>query len=135
MRWLAICFLGLCGSIAEAQVIYEPVQYQFGGQNAYYYGGSDLRVHATAGQLSAQPGFGRSEGFAFASGNVTTHREVNNDRPRVFDDRLPGVNATIYGVTIDDARNAAYQNSPTYFRKRDLPAALRRGDSPISSEP
>ena len=42
----------------------------------------------------------------------------------VYSDCRPGVNVSVYGYTSVDARNEAYANVPTYFRKRDLSFAL-----------
>ena len=38
-----VCVLG---SISSAAVVYEPVQYQYGYQPRYYYGGSNPAVFA-----------------------------------------------------------------------------------------
>jgi hypothetical protein len=110
-------------SVARAQVVYEPVQYQFGGQNPYYYGGTDPRVH---GRVASQAGvgFGRVNGFDFVSGTVNTHRAVTSLPARVFTDAYPGYDARTLGFTASDARNEAYANTPRYFRKIDL---LRTG--------
>ncbi len=104
---------------AAAQTIYEPIRYQYGGQNTFYYGGSDPDViRRASGPATAT--WGRINGYAFTSGNVTTHRTVNNDRVRVYTDAIPYWNATLFGFTIDDARNEAYQSAPRYFRKSDI---------------
>lgn len=109
-------------STASAQVFYEPVQYQYGkGPNVYYYGGDDPRVHYYA--MTPQGGagrWGRTEGWAFASGNVLTHRAVSTEPTRTFTDAIPYMNATFYGYTAADARNEAYSRVPTYFRKSEL---------------
>ena len=69
MSRLIVSFCGalvaLASTAASAQVFYEPVQYQyFAGGRAYYYGGHDWRVHARANQLSHEPGYGRTNGYA-----------------------------------------------------------------------
>ena len=111
-------------SPALAQVIYTPVQYQYGqGQNVYYYGGSNPLVHYYANQPQGAAGtWGRIQGWNFASGNITNHREVSHEPTRTFVD-APGfmyANATFWGYTPDDARNDAYANATRYFRKADL---------------
>jgi len=117
---LCALFLGVASS-ASAQVIYEPVQYQyFSGGRAYYYGGADPMVHADANHLSHEEGYGRTQGYAFHSGNIDTHREVVTSHIRVYTDMIPNWNGHVFGYTVDDARNAAYMNAPTYFRKADL---------------
>jgi hypothetical protein len=100
-----------------------PVQYQyFSGGRAYYYGGSDPYVHARANALSGEVGFGRTNGYAFVSANIDTHREVVTERTRAYTDTIPHWNGRIFGYTPDDARNAAHQNADLYFRKSDLRA-------------
>jgi hypothetical protein len=41
-------------------------------------------------------------------------------RPAVFTDCVPFRDASYFGYTPADARNEAYANAPTYFRKADL---------------
>jgi len=113
-----------CASSSFAQIIYEPVQYQYGDQNKFYYGGSDPRIiqHAM-GPRDAAGRWGRVNGYDFVSGNIDTHREVCSEPERTFTDARGYENARIYGFTATDARNEAYANVPTYFRKSDLLAA------------
>lgn len=121
-------------SSASAQVFYEPVRYQYGHQNnIYYYGGSDPQVHYYAQfPIGGDGRFGRAGGWAFASGNVDTHREVANEPTRVYTDSPPfryDSGGTFAGFTATDARNDAYANVPTYFRKSELlNAAVQRPD-------
>jgi hypothetical protein len=94
------------------------VQYQhFVGGRAYYYGGTDPAVHDDAAALSLVPGFGRTGGYAFQSGDIDRHREVTTERARVYTDALPGQDARQFGFNAINAANEAYANSPTYFRK------------------
>ena len=119
---IALALLACFVSSASAQIIYEPVQYQYeAGGTTYYYGGSDPRVHAYA-QLpySTSGTWGRTSGFAFVSGDVRSSRSVSNEPVRVFTDAVGLVNAHLLGFTPDDARNEAYANQPRYFVKRDL---------------
>jgi hypothetical protein len=123
---VAVLFCALVSSLAGAQVIYEPVQYQYdGGGRAYYYGGSNPLVHRNANLLSHESGFGRSNGWAFHSGSIDTHREVGTEPTRIYSDMIPTWNARVFGYTADDARNAAYANSATYFRKADVARLAR----------
>jgi hypothetical protein len=120
----AMLFVAVAGSMisagsAGAQVMYEPVQYQYGGQQHYYYGGSDPAMHARAAGPSCG-NWGRVNGFAFASGDVMRHREVSYERLRVYCDAYPLANAANYGMTPDDARNEAYRGTALYFCKGDL---------------
>lgn len=118
--------LGFGAPSADAQIIYEPVRYQYGGQNAYYYGGCDPRVHEAAAWPWA-PGttWGRGNGWAFRSASIDTHREVASERQRTYTDAMPLRNAWVYGFTANDARNEAYARQPNYFRKIDLLRAAR----------
>lgn len=123
---LAVCVVAVLlgvGSSAFAQIIYEPVTYQYSsGGSLYYYGGSNERVHEAADHLSGEATYGRSNGYAFHSANIDTHREVVNEPTRVYTDMIPFQNAHFFGYTVNDARNAAYAKAATYFNKA---AALR----------
>ena len=109
MRLVGGLVVVLCAASSFAQVIYEPVQYQYkSGGRSYYYGGADARVHMSAAwPMVYGADWGRSNGLAFHSANVHTHREVATERPRVYTDALPLRNAYIYGFTANDARNEA----------------------------
>ena len=110
-----------CASSSFGQIIYEPVRYQYGDQNKFYYGGSDPRIIQQAmGPRDAAGRWGRVHGYDFVSGNIDTHREVCSEAERTYTDALGFQNARIYGFTATDARNEAYANIPTYFRKSDL---------------
>jgi hypothetical protein len=99
MRIAAVCaMMFIFAASASAQIIYTPVQYQYGHDigNVYYYGGHDPRVFRMA-------------------------EAPNNNTPdQVYSDAIPYTNAAIYGYGPDDARNEANQSIPRYFRKRDL---------------
>lgn len=117
-------------SAAAAQVIYEPVQYQYSaGGRTYYYGGADPFIHRRAASQSYVSGYGRTNGWAFHSATIDTHREVSTEPQRIFSDAMPTLDARFHGYTADDARNEAYQNATRYFRKADLPrTAVRQQD-------
>jgi hypothetical protein len=122
MSRLVAVVVVLCVSLsASAQLIFEPVQYQYGGQNPFYYGGSNPQVIALGNQPACGE-YGRVHGWAFISANGVTHREVGTEPLRVYTDCIGNgfVNARIYGYSIDDARNEAYNNVPRVFRMRDL---------------
>lgn len=123
---IAVFLCAFASAGAGAQVVYEPVQYQYvSGGRFYYYGGSSPLVHRNANLLSHEPSFGRSNGWAFHSGSIDTHREVGTEPTRAYTDMIPTWNARVFGYTAGDARNAAYANSATYFRKADLPLMAR----------
>jgi hypothetical protein len=112
---------------AMAQIIYEPIQYQFGDQNKFYYGGTDARVFERAAAPSdAGAQWGRIDGYDFASGDIRVHREVGDQPARVYSDALPAQNAALYGFTATDAANVANASMPRYFRKADVLAAERQ---------
>jgi hypothetical protein len=104
---------------AMGQIIYLPVQYQYGQGNPYYYAGSDPRIHVAAAYPRSAT-WGRINGHAFVSGNVHTHREVATDGLRIYSDCRPFVNMATYGMTVADVHNETYQRVPRYFRKGDL---------------
>jgi hypothetical protein len=93
-------------SLAQAQVIFQPVQFQYGsGNDTYYYGGSDPAVFAKAERTAA----------------ARQIRGVADTKPQIYSDAIPHQpNAAVYGVTAADARNQAYASVPNYFRKGDL---------------
>jgi hypothetical protein len=102
-------------SSASAQIIYEPVQYQYGGTQApFYYGGNDPDMFRFAEREYALA----HSGFAMAHGDVTQYYAVDLTYPHVYIDQLPRTNAAIYGYNANDARNDAYANAARYFTKR-----------------
>ena len=123
MRFVAVVCVLCVTSFASAQLIFQPVQYQYGGQNSFYYGGSNPLVIARGNQPACGE-YGRVHGYAFISGNGETHREVGTEPLRVYTDCVGRgfTNAHFYGYGIDDARNEAYANVPLVFRMRDLVA-------------
>jgi len=127
---MVLAGVSVWGAGASAQIVYEPVQSQyFAGGRAYYYGGSDPRVHASARRESGLSSWGRSNGYAFHSGTIDTHREVSTEPTRVYSDQVPGWNARVFGYTANDAQNQANANAYTYFRKADLlRTAIRQAD-------
>ena len=102
---------------AHAQVVYEPVNVQHGGQNTYYYAGTDPTIHEAA-KFPSAPGaaWGRTNGYAFVSGK----RAVVERRARIFTDSLGSFDARVYGMTVADVVNEANARVPRYFRKSDL---------------
>ena len=104
-------------SIASAQVIFEPVRYQYGNDYKFYYGGSDPRV------------IERALDYEYRAG-----RRVSPEAApfRIYCDSYPNHNAALYGATIADARDEAYHNVPRYFRTRDLlNAAIPQADGTL----
>ncbi|MGD1277354.1 MAG: hypothetical protein ABR964_09035 [Tepidisphaeraceae bacterium] len=100
-KWMFVSAWLLCSASAGiAQIIFEPVQYQYGTAVKFYYGGSD--------PATLRRGFchGRTD--------------LSAQLPRVYTDQLPDLNAALYGWTTADARNEAYASVARYFRKADL---------------
>ncbi len=110
---------------ASAQVIYEPIRYQhaLGDDQVLYYGGSNPRVIENARrtyQLYNQPRATTSR----AASRTTIRKGLTGGGPYVYSDVAPYMNLSLYGFDAADARNEAYANAPTYFRK--LRTAPRR---------
>lgn len=115
--WVALLSLA---SAASAQVIYEPVQYQYvRGGAMYYYGGSDPQVFGLAEYNAELFNAARTMG----KGGLTVERVVNVTRTHVYSDLFPYRDAKLMGFTPDDAANEANANLPRYFRKGNLLAA------------
>ena len=121
----------LLAAKASAQIVYEPVRYQYGcGPNVFYYGGSDPDVVRRAMQPMGGAGrWGRTLDYAFVSGDVDVHREVRSEPLRVYTDAMPRRNARLYGFTATDAYNEANANVPNYFVKADAMATAHRDAS------
>ena len=118
------CLAVVClAPAASAQVIYAPVQYQHTlGDTVLYYGGSNPRVIEQARRNYAL--YNRPRAYDARGHELATIRKgLTRQAPYVYTDAAPHVNASLYGYTAADARNEAYANVPTYFRKRDLLAA------------
>jgi hypothetical protein len=122
-RFAAFLFLLSIASTSFAQVIYEPVRYQHGSeQNRYLYGGSDPRLHGFASVDASRVGYhyGGINFHRFDGGNTFNQPSPMYNRDRVYSDYVGRIDASLFGYTVADARNEAYANSPTYFRKADL---------------
>ena len=116
----------------NAQIFYEPVQYQYGDQNKFYYGGTDPSVFKrAAAPADAGATWGRVNGYDFASGDVWVHREVSDQPARVYSDALSTQSATLYGFTATDAANVANAAVPRYFRKADVISAATQTPGPL----
>jgi hypothetical protein len=129
LRCVAVALaLFVLSTSAMAQVMYEPIRYQYETPRGekYYYGGVDPRVHAVASNYYYSGcGF---HGYAtnlhrFDGGNSFGQPSPYYDRTPIYTDCIPYQNASWFGYTQADARNEAYANSPTYFRKADLLAS------------
>jgi hypothetical protein len=125
-------------SLAGAQTIYAPVQYQYGvEQYRYYYGGSDAAVFDRADRTMA---IDRLTDIPHDSRRYTdayVHMNLIGQLDRVYSDVIPSLNARTFGYMQRDAANDAYANVPRYFRKAELVAAavdLPDGSRVISSQ-
>lgn len=101
---LAALMVGMFASMSGAQVIYLPVQYQYGHGEKYYYGGDDPYVFAAAERVSL----------------IRRLNHVHREPVRVYSDLFPFWNAALFGFTPTHARNEAYWRTPRYFTKAEL---------------
>lgn len=120
--------VALLASSASAQVIYEPVQYQFGEAKKYYYGGSDSRFARFLARQASRPMYDRPTDYGLNGSRVDAFGEPVTCVPRVYSDWYPYENANVYGYTPTDAYNEANANVPLYFTKRDAVLAATRMD-------
>ena len=113
---------------AQAQIIYEPVQYQYRGTPTFYYGGSDPAVFEQAERVGCLYHHRERGGGLGGRANGYLSSRVLGPRQYVYSDCAPYMNLWLYGFTPTDARNEAYRNVPRHFRKSDLKrAAVRAG--------
>ena len=122
-------------STAVAQVVYEPVRYQYGQYSEVYYGGTNpsftshnyvylppalqaayaaRRMNAPGGAYQYTPYGPGSPFFSPYPGDASTSAAAY--KPYVFTDLLPYEEAGQFGYTPDNARNEAYQNVPLFQR-------------------
>jgi hypothetical protein len=117
-RAAAVTLLLVIASSATAQVIYEPVQYQYTNEVTYYYGGNNPLMHQHIEMVKCRDGYPSSiTGNHYNSLRHTLAQAT--DRTYVFSDCFYG-NAAVYGYTTVDAYNEAMANVPLYYTKRDL---------------
>jgi hypothetical protein len=111
-------------SLAGAQTIYAPVQYQYGvEQYRYYYGGSDAVVFDRAERTMAIDELTDIPHDSRRYTQAYVHLNLIGQLDRVYSDVIPSLNARTFGYLPRDAANDAYANVPRYFRKADLVAA------------
>jgi hypothetical protein len=128
MKTVSLVVLALLAwaSSASAQVVYEPVRYQY-GPNVYYGGtnpsfGNSAYSNLPPGLQSAAPVAGAGAGLPGVSSSYLygspsgTYPSLSMGTPQptvhVYSDALPYQEASQYGYTPDDARNEAYANVP-----------------------
>ena len=126
----AVVVLFVAASSASAQVIYEPVRYQYGDALKYYYGGNNPAMFDYAERVLCRNGYPNSMLRNYTN-LYNTVGQVGENKI-ILTDCLPLHNAAAYGFTVNDARNEAYGNVPLYFRKRDLlDAAIPAADGTL----
>ena len=134
-RSLAVLLCSIVSSSsAFAQVIYQPVQYQFStghGDQTYLYGGTNPYIHSIARRCVPYSYAGNLHNFD--GGNSFGQPSPMYDRSEIYSDCVGGtLNARYFGWTEADVRNEAYANAPRYFRKADLLAsAVRQSDGSL----
>ena len=119
LRIAAVTLLLVVASSASAQVIYEPVKYQYGNGMTFYYGGSDPSMLHYIEHVKCRNGYPSDITGNYYSHLYKTLGQIGEPR-YVFTDCMPYRNAAVYGYTSVDARNEANANVPRYFTKRDL---------------
>ena len=115
---VALLTLTICSS-GSAQVLYEPVQYQYHfASSSFYYGGTEARVFRyAAAAIQARD---------YSSVARTIHavcRGYVYSGAGALGNGFENVHTGYRSFTANDARNEAYASLPRYFRKRDLLAA------------
>ena len=118
---------------ASAQVIYEPVQSEYRTPHGkYHYGGSDPQAHEWAWRrLECLRGSAGVHEGRYGYGYI--HPKLIGSPPEyVVSDCAPYLNATVYGMTANDARQEAYGTSAGYYKKSEIlkeavPAADGKG--------
>jgi hypothetical protein len=115
----------LFAAFSSAQVIYEPVQYQYRTPNGetFYYAGDNPRVFEYARQRLEC--FGGIQAYpTWLPGAGYLRRGLIGDPAQfTFSDCAPYRNAVVFGYTSVDVRNEAYARVPQFFRMSDLNAA------------
>jgi hypothetical protein len=136
MRCLAFLLAALCASSAFAQILYEPIHYQYStgnGDEKFCYGGSDPRILCYANNYCPAYHYGGINIHRFDAGASFNQPSPMYQRERVFSDCVRGLDASYFGYTCADARNDAYANAPLYFRKADLiNSAIREPDGSLT---
>ena len=120
-------------SSASAQVIYQPVQVQYGTDMKYYYGGGNPDQHAYADRVACRNGYPSATTGNYYSSLHCTLGQVGENR-LILSDCLPYRNAAVYGYREHDAVNEANAAAMQYYRKGDL-LAVPAGDGTLVSSP
>jgi hypothetical protein len=146
MAAVGAALLGAAACAAEAQTVYEPVQYQYGQYHEIYYGGKSplitsnnfiytpqtLQAAMTARRYNAPvypypSPYTQGSGVFFSpyvQGTTTSVPVVNSF---IFSDYFPYEEVGQFGYTIDDARNEAYMNVPRYQTMAPAAGAMAAG--------
>jgi hypothetical protein len=117
-RAAAVLLLLVVAKCATAQVVYEPVQYQYRNGITYYYGGNNPIVHHRADLAKCRDGWP----IGIDGEHAMSHRSLLGQATEpqyVYTDCFRG-NAAVYGLTPTDAHNEAMAHVPLYYTKRDL---------------
>lgn len=106
-------------SSARAQVIYEPVQYQFGTNPHIYYAGNDPGMLHYIEHEKCRNGYPNA--ITGLQSDGLRHAPLRlREGEFVYSDCIGYRNAYVYGYTVTDVRNEAYMAVPRYFTKHDL---------------
>jgi hypothetical protein len=122
IAWM-IAAIAISIQSAHAQIIFKPVQYQYGSDFHYYYGGSDPAVLARGDRLLAMFEAAKSYG----AGDVRGHRGDWVVGSQLYSDAFPSRDPALFAFTAEDAANEAAENCPRFFTmRRELAHARRR---------
>jgi hypothetical protein len=122
-KWVLVCCVALFAlpSLAPAQVIYQPVQYQYGSREKFYYGGREPAIIAAASTFDQY-----RAAYERSTRAYNEYGRLAQSPLYVYSDVLPYNDAGLFGYTAMDAMNDAYANVPRYFRKADLLQSAER---------
>ena len=127
MRFIAAALSLLISTSAFAQVMFLPVQSQFStgyGDEKYYYGGTDPRVHMIARNNGCGTYHYSLNLHRFDGGNSFGQPSPLYDRTAIYTDCAPfGQDVSHQGFSPADAQNEANANAARYYRKSDQLAA------------
>jgi hypothetical protein len=136
IRTLLVAATLCAASIASAQVVYQPVQYEYHTQTGrtFYYGGDNPGLIQWASKSDclgrARPGFGfipvPRPSYTF----ISAPYPAADRPPLVISDCDP---LGITGLSVADARNQANARVPLYYRKAAPPEPAAPAHKPATA--
>lgn len=115
----AVVLVVFVPAVAQAQVIYPGVRYQWGSRGEIFYGGQAPQYLPTNWPVAGTPAARAvAERLGFPEPNYrlsALHLHADYQyRPLMYSDLAPYEEVGHWGFTADDARNEAYGNVPRY---------------------